>query len=179
MIIILGGSAAGKTTLLNMFTMEHPQYHKVITYTTRPKRKGEIDGLNYHFVTPSLFDSLIKRNFFAEYSKYRDWYYGIAKEDCKIENAIAVLTPKGLRTLKRLNYNVTSVYIDVDRRSRLINILERGDDIDEAYRRNLSDVGQFDGINNEADFVIKNDNYRMNEEQVLQEFEKIIGDFYE
>lgn len=146
MLVILGESASGKTTLLNMFIETNPQYRKIITYTTRPMRVGEVDGVDYHFVSQSTFDELVKQDFFVEHAKYRDWSYGTAKIDCEKDNAIAVLTPAGFRALKRLKYDVTSIYLCVDRRSRLINILTRGDNIDEAYRRNLSDVGQFDEV---------------------------------
>ena len=54
---------------------------------------------------------------------------------------------------------IVSFYINVPRRDRLIKILQRGDNIEEAYRRSLSDVGQFDGIEDEVDFVIENNGY--------------------
>ena len=56
----------------------------------------------------------------------------------------------------------------------MINILKRGDDIDEAYRRNLSDVGQFDGFADEADYVIENNNYMKTTEEIYQDIEWII-----
>lgn len=70
------------------------------------------------------------------------------------------MTPHGLRQLrKNKDLHIISFYIDVPRRDRLIKILERGDDIEESYRRNLSDVGQFDGIKDEVDYVISNKGY--------------------
>ena len=72
---------------------------------------------------------------------------------------VIILTPKGLRQIKRFNFPMLSFYINIPRRERLIKILERGDDIEEAYRRNLSDVGQFDGIENEVDYVLDNVGY--------------------
>ena len=88
------------------------------------------------------------------------------------------MTPSGLRNLKKINDTVKSIYIYVDRRSRLINILLRGDDIDEAYRRNLSDVGQFKGVVDEANYIIDNTQFHMDEEEVLRCMEAIleIGD---
>lgn len=167
MLVIVGESASGKSTLANMLVDTNAGYEKIITYTTRPMRNGEKDGVDYHFVSPEEFEKLVNRNFFVEYAKYRDWSYGTAKIDCSNPNGVAVLTPAGLRTLKRIGCNVTSVYLYVDRRSRLINILNRGDNIDEAYRRNLSDVGQFDQIEKEVDFVINNSKFHMNKEQIL------------
>ena len=173
MIVILGESASGKTTLLKRFIEANPQYHKIVTYTTRPMRKGEVEGVDYHFITNDTFDELVKRDFFVEHTKYRDWSYGTAKADCESQNAVAILTPAGFRTLKRLGYDTTSIYVYVDRRSRLINILARGDNIDEAYRRNLSDEGQFDGIIPEVDYVIDNTKFHMDEDWVLKCFEEI------
>ena len=77
------------------------------------------------------------------------------------ENTVCVLTPHGLRQIKK-NFgqeDIVSFYIKVPRRDRLIKLLERGDEIDEAIRRNQSDVGQYDGIEDEVDFVIENEGY--------------------
>lgn len=174
MIVILGESASGKTTLLKRFVQANPEYHKIVTYTTRPMRKGEKDGVDYHFISQAAFDGFVKRDFFIEHAEYRDWCYGIAKADCKSDNTVAILTPSGMRALKRLGYDITTVYIYVDRRSRLINLLARGDNIEEAYRRNLSDVGQFDGVVDEVDYVIDNTSFHMDEEQVLRCLQEIL-----
>lgn len=169
MIAIIGESGSGKSTLQEMLIKNDSRYKKVIKYTTRPKRENEKDGVDYHFISESRFEKLIKKDFFAEYAKYRDWFYGIAKEDCvDSQYSVAILTPVGLRTLLRLGVKVTSIYLYADRRSRLINILARGDNVDEAYRRNLSEVGQFDGIVDEVNYVIDNTAFHMDEEQVFQ-----------
>ena len=66
-----------------------------------------------------------------------------------------------MRQIKRMSeINAVCFYINVPRRDRLIKILQRGDNIEEAYRRNLSDVGQFDGIADEVDYVIENNQYQ-------------------
>lgn len=174
MIVILGESASGKTTLVQKFVKANPQYHKIVTYTTRPMRDGEVDGVDYHFVSTDTFHTLVEQGFFIEHSEYRDWYYGTAKEDCCDDNAVVILTPAGLRALKRLGYYTISCYLYVDRRSRLISTLRRGDNVDEAYRRNLSDVGRFDGVADEVDFVIDNVGFRMDENQVLECLQEIL-----
>lgn len=174
MIVIIGESASGKSTLQKMLIKDDPKYKKVVTYTTRPMRDGEEDGVDYHFIPQSTFDEFVKRDFFVEHAKYRDWCYGTAKADCKDKNAVAVLTPAGMRALKRLGFDITSIYLYVDRRSRLINILARGDNIDEAYRRNLSDVGQFDEVIKEVDYVIDNTAFHMDENQVLKCLKEIL-----
>lgn len=106
---------------------------------------------------------------------YNDWNYGVAKEDCT-DDKVAVLTPHGLRQVSKINdINVTSFYINVPRRDRLIKILQRGDNIEEAYRRSLSDVGQFDGIIDEVDYVINNDGYRHSIKEMADEVYNIVN----
>lgn len=178
MIVILGESASGKTTLLKNFLKRNPEYHMIVTYTTRPIREGEVDGVDYHFISRKDFEELIKDNFFVEYTEYNGWFYGTAKSDCRSDKAMTIVTPSGLRAFKQLGYDVTSFYLKVDRCTRLIKALYRGDNIDETYRRNLSDVGQFDGVEREVDYVIDNPQFYLNEEQVLEHFQNIIDTEY-
>ena len=158
MIVLVGESASGKSSIEKCLVDKHG-FKKIVSYTTRPPREGEVDGVDYHFIDTQTFYELSCAGFFAETAMYRDWYYGTAKEDCT-NDKVAVLTPHGLRQVSKIkDINVTSFYINVPRRNRLIKILLRGDDIEEAYRRSLSDVGQFDGIKDEVDYVIDNPNY--------------------
>lgn len=159
MIVIVGESGSGKSSIEKQLV--NLGYRKLLTYTTRPMREEDIDGKTYNFITNKHFNEMKNKGLFAETAEYNGWQYGTAKIDCT-DDKIAVLTPHGLRQLKKnSDLNILSFYIDVPRRSRLIKILERGDDIEEAYRRNLSDVGQFDGIEDEVDYVIKNDGYKL------------------
>ena len=64
-------------------------------------------------------------------------------------------------------------------RSRLIKLLQRGDAIVECYRRSLSDVGQFDDVEEETDYVIKNYEYRFTPEQMLKHVEDGLSAYHE
>lgn len=166
MLVILGESASGKSTVQDILC-ERYGFKRLITYTTRQPRKGEVDGVDYHFVSEEKFDKLLNQNFFCESATYNGWHYGTATEDC-LNNRIAVLTPHGFRQIKKM-VPTASFYINVPRRDRLVKILNRGDNIEEAYRRSLSDVGMFDGIADEVDFVIGNDGYAKSPSQVVEE----------
>ena len=100
MIIIVGESASGKSSV-EKYLVENYGYKKIVSYTTRQPRNGEIDGVDYHFVNKSLFLELKEKGFFAETAQYNEWYYGTAKEDCT-DDKIAVLTPHGLRQLSKI-----------------------------------------------------------------------------
>lgn len=168
MLVILGESGSGKTTLIKGLTGKGSKYKRIITYTTRPERVNEVDGVDYHFISEPQFHRLDEIGFFAESMNYRGWFYGIAKEDCLEDYAAAVLTPHGLRTMRKLNIPTTSIYLNVDRRTRLINMLERGDEIEEAYRRNLTDVGEFDGVEDEVDLTINNKGFCYSPDEVIE-----------
>ena len=168
MIVLVGESASGKSSI-EKYLVNNYEYKKVVSYTTRPPRDGEIDGVDYHFIDVEKFLKLKAEGFFAEVAMYREWYYGTAKEDCT-NDKIAVLTPHGLRQASKIDsINVTSFYINVHRRDRLIKILQRGDNIEEAYRRSLSDVGQFDGIEDEVDYIIHNAGYKKTDAEMAQD----------
>lgn len=168
MIVLVGESASGKSSI-EKYLVDWYEYKKIVSYTTRQPRDGEVDGVDYHFISMEKFEELKEQGFFAENAKYNGWGYGIAKEDCT-DDKVAVLTPHGLRQVSKLpNIDVVSFYVNVPRRDRLIKILQRGDDIDEACRRSLSDRGQFDGVEDEVDFVINNDGYKKSIAELARE----------
>lgn len=158
MVVLVGESASGKSSI-ERYLVENYGYKKIVSYTTRDPRQNERNGVDYNFITTKQFEELKESGYFAETATYNGWHYGVAKIDCT-DDKVAVLTPHGLRQVSKIDdINIISFYINVPRRDRLIKILQRGDDIEESYRRNLSDVGQFDGIEDEVNFVINNDRY--------------------
>lgn len=173
MIAIVGESASGKSTV-EKYLVNQYSYSKIVSYTTREPRDGEVDGEDYHFVTVNKFNQMIENNEFAEYAQYNGWYYGTAKKDCT-DDKVIVCTPHGLRQLKKNpELNITSFYIYVPQRDRLIKILQRGDDIIEAVRRNISDCGMFDGIADEVDYVINNNHYERSALGIAHEIASIM-----
>lgn len=171
MIVLLGESASGKSVtekeLVNIYG-----FKRIIPYTTRPKRSTEEDSVYYHFISEDEFNYLKNSGSMIVHTRYKeDWQYGIIKDDCRDSyNKVVILTPSELRMLKKFkNINIYSFYIKVSRRNRLIKALQRGDYIDEAIRRNLSDVGQFDGIEGEVDKVIYNLNYGKTPQEICNE----------
>lgn len=177
LILFLGESGSGKTTVQR--ELEKRGVKKVVTYTTRPMREGETDGVDYHFITEERFREMVDNGEFAEHASYRGWHYGTAVADCSDPNRIIAVTPAGFRELKKVfkerDIPFVSVYLNVDRRTRLVSILSRGDDIEEAYRRSLSDLGQFDGVENEVNCMIVNENHSADAETIAEVMLDIIG----
>ena len=63
MIVLVGESASGKSTIQNEL-VDYFGYEKIVTFTTRPQRKGEENGKDYYFVSDSEFNSLKNMNYF-------------------------------------------------------------------------------------------------------------------
>lgn len=182
-IALVGESGSGKTTLANYITSkecENANLKKVVTYTTRPKRALEVDGVDYYFINDYQFKRMIVDDF-VEFNCYRGWEYGTKINFDDGDDKVVILTPAGVRNLKvylknhpEIKEKVLVVYLCVDRSSRLIKILERGDDIDEGYRRNLTEVGQFDSFDKECDYILFNENYRKTIKSMASDLLKII-----
>ena len=80
MIILVGASASGKSVVVKKMN-ELYGIEKVVTYTTRPMRAGEINDVDYHFIDKDDFVSKKENNFFLETAFYNNNYYGTAFED--------------------------------------------------------------------------------------------------
>ena len=84
LIIISGTTCAGKGTVIKKIIENHNDIVLSISYTSRPKREHEIDGVDYYFVTPEEFEEKIKNNEFLEYAKvHYGQYYGTHKKEIK------------------------------------------------------------------------------------------------
>lgn len=168
MIILVGESGSGKSTIERILEEKYG-YKRTISYTTRPPRKDEKDGVDYYFITEDEFVDKFHNKFFVETGAYNGWFYGTTREQYT-DNTVCVLTPHGLRqimkNIKDESIAKNSFYIKVPRRDRLIKMLERGDNIDETIRRSQSDVGQFDGIEDEVEFIIENEGYINSPEEI-------------
>ncbi len=170
-IVLVGESASGKSTLAD-YISKHSSFTKIVTYTTRPPREGEVNGVDYNFISDAEFETLKANGFFIENAVYREWKYGTSIFGHEKFDEIVILTPAGARAFKRckdVNDDIKIIYLFVDRRSRLIKLLERGDSIEESYRRNLTDVGMFDQFECEADLVIGNFHYKKSVEEIADE----------
>lgn len=163
MIILLGKTASGKDTIAN-YLVSNLGYKKLITYTTRPMRQGEVQNLQYHFISDEVFKEKIIHGFFLEYKIYHtqfgDWYYGSAKEDYeKADNkTVIILTPEGyldlLWEMKDIKHD--AIYIKVGLLELQQRLSKRGDNEKETQRRLLQDNRDFQFVEDIVDRVIIN-----------------------
>jgi guanylate kinase len=71
--IVSSPSGAGKTTLTHRLLREFPELEFSVSYTTRPRRTGEVEGRDYHFIDNATFDAMVDRGEFAEHARVHDY----------------------------------------------------------------------------------------------------------
>ena len=133
MIIIVGASAAGKSVVVKkmkeMFNIE-----KLITYTTRPMRVGEVNNIDYHFITTEEFLNKKENNFFLETAFYNNNYYGTAYEDISSNKAL-IVEPSGANVYyEKLKDRVFIVYLQASEETRKERMIRRGDSLESIDR---------------------------------------------
>jgi guanylate kinase len=83
LIVLSSPSGAGKSTIARMLLDADADVTMSISATTRAKRPGEVDDIDYHFVDDDRFDAMIRDNEFAEWAYVFDHRYGSPKEPIK------------------------------------------------------------------------------------------------
>ena len=181
-LVICGKTASGKN-LVRDILVEKYNYNPIITYTSRPPRKGEKQDITYHFISTDEFIEKINNGFFAEWKDYVTndgiWYYGTALDDCMnaSDKDVIILTPDGVRDLKNNDVNLIAVYLYSNLKTIRHRLKFRGDDEKEVERRISSDIKDFKNAEMLADRIIYNnlnDNIDNVVENVLCWYEKIL-----
>lgn len=165
-IVLLGASGSGKSTIESELATNHG-YEKVVSYTTRKPRDGEVNGKDYYFTNNDTFIEMLEDDLFAEYDEYSQGrYYGTLKLDYVSDNnRVVVLTPNGLRQLKKncKMDNVFSVLVESSLGTRVKRYIDRCgtdkfsfDDKNEIASRVERDFGMFLGMEKEVNLVVHN-----------------------
>ena len=159
MIVICGKSGSGKDTIAKALLRLGLQ--RTITYTTRPRRKGEVDGETYHFVSDEKFQSLIDTDFIIETTEYKvatgeTWRYGTPFSGLD-ENKFIIMNPDGVKAILHYpEYNPTIFFLYADDKVRLQRLEQRGDSVEEVHRRMIADEKDFANIKDYYDFIVPN-----------------------
>lgn len=154
MLVIVGPSACGKTQIVQQLIKSY-HMEKLVTYTSRSMRKGEIDGRDYNFISTEEFMDKIDKGFFIEYVKYNDNYYGTPCS-ALTQNKVVILEPTGLKHyLEKARELINIVYLRCSKEVLKIRMINRGDKLEDIEKRLINDAKSFTSeIEDLADFVI-------------------------
>jgi guanylate kinase len=114
--IIAAPSGAGKTSLVRAAASHIDHLSISVSFTTRPPRPGEIEGVNYHFVTPDIFEQRINQQDFLEYAQVFGYFYGTSRKwvNTQIQNGNDVILEidwQGAFQIRKLFPQSVSIFI--------------------------------------------------------------------
>ena len=106
LVVVSGPAGSGKGTV-NQILRELPDYAFSVSATTRAPRPGEVDGVNYHYISVEEFEKRIRADELLEYTKYCGNYYGTLKKETEAvwesgRNLILEIEVEGAMNVKRL-----------------------------------------------------------------------------
>ena len=143
-LVICAPSGTGKTTLIKRLTAEFPRFAFSISSTTRAPRPNEINGIDYHFITPEEFRRRRDAGFFAEWAEVHGNFYGTPLE--ATQNLLAAgrdvlfdIDVQGASQLRRSIPGARLIFILPPSRAELESRLRgRGTDPEESIRTRLT-----------------------------------------
>jgi guanylate kinase len=166
-LVLSGPSGAGKSSLLNEIIYDIGECYFSISTTTRPIRKGEADGIHYHFVSEEEFKKDIEEEYFLEYAFVHGNYYGTSIKPVKkaLNEGKLVLFDIDVQgntiVTNRLGDITTSVFISSPTLSELKKRLEdRSTDSQEVIDRRIEMAKKEIQRITEYDYFIINDNLK-------------------
>jgi guanylate kinase len=136
-IILSGPSGVGKDSALDALEKLGVTFHRVVTATTRPPRPGEVDGVDYHFVSMTRFAEMIENNELIEYALVYGDYKGVPKSEIiePLKSGVDVVMRvdvQGAETMSRKLPGAVTVFLTAPTEAELIKRLkDRKTDPDE------------------------------------------------
>ncbi len=178
LVVVTGPSGAGKGTLIRRLVERRPDFELAVSATTRPRRAGEADGRDYHFLSEREFDERVAHGGFLEHVVYVSGHrYGTLRSEVERitgsgRSCILELETAGARLVKDLRPETVTVFVappsftELERRLRE-RATESAGEIDERLelaRRQVGEQGEFD-------HVVVNDDL----DRAAAELEELVG----
>lgn len=162
LFVISGASGVGKTSVLKKVLEVRRDLQFSVSATSRPPRPGEVDGVNYFFVSRDQFRAMIDRNEFVEYDYHMENYYGTLKsevlEKTRNGNMILDVEPNGALAIRDIYPAATLIFVAPPSPQTLEQrIRGRGDTDDDQIRVRLERAAWELAQGEKYDYVVVND----------------------
>lgn len=174
--VITGPSGVGKGTLIERLLERVPELELSVSATTRPPRSGEVDGRDYHFLSPEEFDRRVEAGEFLEHAGYSGNRYGTLREEVERRLAegrsvVLEIEVQGARQVRDAMPDAVLVFIAPPDRDALRERLEgRATDSPEAIEERLQTAEMELAAQDEFPHVVVNDEVQ----KAASELEKLV-----
>lgn len=150
-VALIGKAGAGKDSIQKATCELHPLiFHPIVSCTTRPAREGEVEGINYHYISLNEFTRKVLNGDMLEATEFRDWFYGTTLDSLSKDKInIGVFNPAGVEALlEDSRLDVIVFEVNAPDKQRLMRYLNREEvpDCAEMCRRYFTDEKDFSVI---------------------------------
>jgi guanylate kinase len=165
--VVSAPSGAGKTSLLKQLIQQLDDVQMSISHTTRAMRKGEVDGVDYHFVDTTEFQQLIKAEAFFEHAEVFGNFYGTSKSSIgqQLNSGLDVILEidwQGARQIRQQLPDSCSIFILPPSKEALEKRLEgRGQDDADVIAHRMQSAQSEMSHYNEFDYLVINDDFEL------------------
>jgi guanylate kinase len=177
LFVIAAPSGAGKTTIVKALVARNPDLRFSISYTTRRKRRTEVDGVDYLFVDVDEFERLKRDGEMLEFAEVFDNFYATSRSQVEKhlnegQNVVLEIDWQGARQVRESMPECITIFIlppsleELERRLR-----DRRTDSPEVIERRLKDAQDDMSHWDEFDYVIINDNL----ERAVRDLEQVLA----
>ncbi len=163
--IVSAPSGAGKTSLVGKLIELDSRIRVSVSSTTRDKRPGEENGVNYHFLSIEEFQTRISQGDFLEHAQVFDNFYGTSQSSVENQlnsgkDVILEIDWQGAQQVRALMPNAISIFILPPSLKELKKRLTgRGTDSEEIIERRMADAVSELSHYNEFDYIVINNNF--------------------
>lgn len=165
LFVISGPSGSGKSSLISDVLKDFTNFEKSISATTRFMRKGERDGVQYHFISKEDFKKQTEDGMFLEWAEYSGYYYGTPKKfvDDKLAagiNVILEIEVQGAMQVMESRVCAYYIFIVADTIDELRRrLLKRGTDSPDEIEKRMVIAEEELKYKKHYDCIIVNNNY--------------------
>ncbi|MCE5223327.1 guanylate kinase [bacterium] len=175
LIVISGPSGVGKKTVVEAVLEKSDQFVLSVSATTRKPRTGEVNGVDYHFLTTQQFREKIKENAFVEWAKVHDQYYGTLIDNLEqakkrrqhlvleidVQGAMAIKKKYGEKAL--LIFILPPCFEDL-----IVRLHNRGTELEEEIEKRIETAKLEIQVANEYDYRVINDEVARAAAEIIQ-----------
>lgn len=176
LFVVTGPSGAGKGTVLSKVFQQTNQLYFSVSATTRAPRDGEVDGVNYHFLTRERFEALISEDRFLEYAQYVEQFYGtpldpVEEHLVQGDDVLLEIEVQGALRVKRKRPDAILIFIAPPSLEELEHRLRgRGTETEEKIARRLGAARNECAQMDQYQYIVINDKI----DQAAEELRAII-----